>query len=475
MTQQPVSAAPHSSPRRLTHRLFEPIDIASLVYFRVLFGVIMLWEVWRYLSSGWIKRYYIDPQFHFTYHGFDWVQPWPGDGMYYHFYALGILAIFIAAGFLYRLSATLFFLGFTYVFLLEQARYLNHFYLVSLVSFLMIFVPAHHANSVDARLRKSLRSEIVPAWPLWLLRAQMGSVYFFGGVAKLNGDWLRGRPLDDWLGSRNDFPLIGPLFDEHWVVLLFSWGGMLIDLLAVPFLLWRRTRMFAFLVLLGFHLMNAELFNIGIFPWFAIGMTLLYFPPDWPRRVFNWPRSALEESPPATLGSELQPAQRLTVALLGAYMAVQILVPLRHWLYPGNVSWTEEGHNFSWHMKLRDKDPFIQFQITDPKTAETWRPDPRRYLTRWQIRKMGTRPDMILLFAHHLAGQARRDGHEHVEVRVKARASLNGRLPRLMIDPEVDLASQRRTLFARSAWILPLQEEPVTTVSDGSAVSSSGP
>ena len=153
-------------------------------------------------------------------------------------------------------------------------------------------------------------------------------------------------------------------------------------------------------------------------------------------------------------------------------MAVQILAPLRHWLYPGNVSWTEEGHNFSWHMKLRDKDPFIQFQITDPKTSETWRPDPRRYLTRRQIGKMGTRPDMILLFAHHLAEQARKDGHEDVEVRVKARASLNSRMPRLMIDPSVDLAAQTRRLFARSAWILPLQE-PVTTASDGSLGSSS--
>ena len=473
MTQQPLNAAPDSPLRRLTHRLFEPIDIASLVYFRVVFGGIALWEVWRYLSNGWIERYYIIPKFHFTYHGFDWVQPWPGDGMYYHFYALGILAFFIAVGFLYRLSATLFFLGFTYVFLLDQARYLNHFYLLSLVSFLMIFVPAHRANSVDARWRKPLRSETVSAWPLWLLRAQIGIVYFFGGVAKLNWDWLRGRPLDDWLGSRNDFPIIGPLFDEHWMVLLFSWGGMLLDLLAVPFLLWRRTRMFAFLALLGFHLMNAELFSIGIFPWFAIGMTLLYFPPDWPRRVFNWPRSALEQSPPATLGSGLQPAQRLTAALLGAYMAVQILAPLRHWLYPGNVSWTEEGHNFSWHMKLRDKDPFIQFQITDPKTAETWRPDPREHLTSRQIRKMGTRPDMILLFAHHLAEQARKDGHEDVEVRVKARASLNSRLAQLMIDPDVDLAAQTRSLFARSAWILPLQEEPVTTASDGSLGSSS--
>ena len=387
--------------QRVIPRLFSPIDIASLVYFRVIFGAIMLWEVWRYLSYDWIRAYYINPEFHFTYHGFDLVQPWPGDGMYYHFYALGILAIFIGIGFLYRLSATLFFLGFTYVFLLDQANYLNHFYLVSLMSLLMIFVPAHSANSVDVRLRPSLHSETVPAWPLWLLRAQMGVVYFFGGVAKVNRDWLRGRPMDDWLGSRSDFPIIGPLFEELWMVLLFSWGGMLLDLLAVPLFLWRRTRTYTFLVLVWFHWLNDQLFSIGIFPWFAIAATLLYFPPDWPRRIFNWPRSTLAPAPASSGLVRLQTSQRLTAALVGVYLLVQILVPLRHWLYPGNVSWTEEGHNFSWHMKLREKKPFLRFRLTDPVTGENWRPDPREYLTTRQFRKMATRPDMILLFAHH--------------------------------------------------------------------------
>ncbi len=88
---------------------------------------------------------------------------------------------------------------------------------------------------------------------------------------------------------------------------------------------------------------------------------------------------------------------------------------------------------------------------------------------------MGSRPDMILLFAHHLTEQARKDGHEDVEVRVKARVSLNSRPPQLMIDPSVDLVTQIRTVFARSPWILPLQEELVTTASDGSSGSSSSP
>lgn len=88
----------------------------------MLFGAIMLWEVWRYFSHGWIERYFVEPTFHFKYDGFGWVQPWGQTGMRLHFTLLGILAACIALGFCYRIAAPLFFLAFTYVFLLEQSK-----------------------------------------------------------------------------------------------------------------------------------------------------------------------------------------------------------------------------------------------------------------------------------------------------------------------------------------------------------------
>ena len=109
--------------RSLPNRLFAPVDILSLVYFRIAFGAIMLWEVYRYFDHGWIPRYWITPTVHFTYYGFDWVRPWGGSGMYLHWVALAVLAILIILGLGYRVSATLFFLGFTYAFLLEQASW----------------------------------------------------------------------------------------------------------------------------------------------------------------------------------------------------------------------------------------------------------------------------------------------------------------------------------------------------------------
>jgi vitamin K-dependent gamma-carboxylase len=491
-----------TQPRQLViawAHLFAPVDITSLVVFRLFFGAIMLWEVWRYFAYGWIGRYYIEPTFYFSYFGFDWVKPWPGVWMVLHFFLMGALAVCIIVGLWYRAAAALFFLCFTYVALLDQTHYLNHFYLVSLVSFIMIFIPANRAFSIDSLADESLRSNTAPRWTLWWLRAQIGVVYFFGGIAKLNGDWLRGEPMRMWLADRTHFPLMGHLFTEEWMVYAFSYGGLLFDLLFVPLVLWRRTRWLALGVGLVFHLTNARLFNIGIFPWFMLAASLLFLDPSWPR--FGWLRRFVarrrsvppfvDDTQPQTDESKLMAAQgikatpttlwwsfvpdwltpRLTVkgrhdlsmrqhiilVLLGVYMAWQILMPLRHFLYPGNVSWTEQGHRFAWHMKLRDKDGEGRFFATDVTTGTTWEIDPGQYINREQFNEMIANPEMILQFAHHITAERIRAGEGAVEVRAWVEASLNGRASQMLIDPQVNLAAQPRTLLAAD-WIVPLIE-----------------
>ncbi|HEY8153062.1 MAG TPA: HTTM domain-containing protein [Myxococcota bacterium] len=436
--------------------LFAPIDIASLAVFRIGFGLLMAYEIYDCLESGVVKAHYVDPRFHFTWLLFDWVKPWPGVGTYLHFYALIALSLCIAAGLFYRASAALFCLGITYLFLLDQAMYLNHWYLICLLGFLMILLPAHHALSVDAWLRPGLRSEQAPAWALWLLRAQMGVVYFFGGVAKLNADWLQGRPMDQWFPGSIGLPLLEPVLAHPASALLISWGGLLLDLFIVPALLWRRTRPYAFAAALGFHLINSEMFEIGVFPWLAIWCTAAFFDADWPRRVFNWPReSALPPAPAVRWDA----GARATLAFLSAYMAIQLLLPLRHFLYPGNVSWTEEGHRFSWHMKLRYKDAMASFRLTDPETGRNWQVDPSAELTARQVRKMAADPFMLQQYAHHLADLVTQPGRQRFEVRAIAAASLNGHLAEPIVDPTVDLAAVPRTLFGPNDWILPQNNE----------------
>jgi hypothetical protein len=409
--------------------------------------------------------------------------------MHVHFAALAVLAAMVAAGLFYRVAAALYLLGFTYAFLLDQARYLNHYYLVALLAFLLVFLPAGRAFSLDTRRRPELRAESAPAWALWLLRAQMGIVYFYAGVAKLHGDWLRGEPLRTWLDERRFYPVIGPLLTQEWLPWFLSYGGLLLDLLAAPLLLWRRSRAVTFGFVVFFHLTNFLLFSIGIFPWLALAATALFFEPDWPRRAFRWwVRARRREASvtPVTSPRAVEPAaenarrRRWILAALGAYLAVQLAVPLRHLLYPGDVHWTEEGHRFSWRMKLRGKDGWVRFLVRDPRTGESWAIDPgappsrwglrspesarpggneneRGYLTRRQVRKMAGTPDMILQFAHHLAERFREAGRADVEVRARAKVSLNGRVPQLLVDPAVDLAREPRTLLT-ARWILPLAE-----------------
>ena len=276
--------------------LFAPVDLASLVFFRAAFGLILFWEVWRYFDNDWIRAYYIEPTFLFPYPGLGWLRPWPGEAMYVHFLLMGALALCVAVGYRYRLCATLLFLAFTYVFLLDQSRYLNHFYLIALIALAMIFIPAHKSLSFNVAHGRTTRSDNAPRWSLWLLRFLIALPYFFGGVAKLNADWLRGEPMRMWLANRTDFPIFGRLFTEEWLVYGFTYGGLLLDLFAVPLLLWRPTRLYAYLAMVTFHLLNAKLFNIGIFPWFMIVATTIFFAPDWPRLGGElWPRRDANE------------------------------------------------------------------------------------------------------------------------------------------------------------------------------------
>lgn len=435
-------------------RIFRPVDIAPLVLFRIAFGGIMLVEVWRYFRNEWIYWYFIAPDFHFRYFGFEWLPALPDAGYYALFLALGSLAIGILLGWHYRLCMALFFVLFCYIFLFDQAHYLNHFYLICLLSLLLIFVDAHAQFSLDAWRKPAIRRSAVPTWQIWLLRWQLGLVYFYGGIAKINPDWLAGEPMRTWLAERTDFPLIGQWFTEEWMVYLFSYGGLVFDVLFVPGILWQRTRWLTLCTAIGFHLTNSQLFNIGIFPFFMLAALVIFLPPVWSRRLLDRIRPSSQASTlPAAAPASVR---RMALVFFCGYALFQMVFPLRHFLYPGDSNWTEEGHRFAWHMKLRHKQGAARFYLTNPQTGEVWEAQPTDYLIRSQIDEMVGIPDMLLQFAHFLAQEARRNGHEHVEVRVWTLVGLNGRKRQLLIDHTVNLAAQPRSLLP-AAWIVPLQ------------------
>ena len=459
--------------------LSAPVNIAPLVYVRILFGAVMFWEVCRFFHYDWISRYYIKPDFLFKYFGFGWVHPLPGQGMYYLFLLLGLASLFIMVGFWYRRATVFFFFGFTYIFLLDATRYLNHFYLISLVSFLMVFIPANRALSLDVRLNRATWSATAPRWALWMIRFQIGVAYFFGGVAKLSYDWIHGEPIRTWISRKQDFPIVGQFFDQEWMVYFFVIGGIFLDLFIVPLLLWEKTRPWMFTAAVFFHLVNAELFRIGIFPWFMMAMTLVFFPPEVPEKVLNIcglrinpkPENMKvrnrhknlrghDRAPAGTMAAAVQGPAAAAVPLwmlagMGLFVVFQVLMPLRHLLYPGNVNWTEEGHRLSWHMKLRDKEGRLLLKVQSHDTI--WYIAPKVFLRKHQLKVVPGHPDLIIQLAHHVGEQFRENGHPHVRVYALTDVQLNFRKPQLLLDSTVNLLQVRPGL-APAPFIVPLKE-----------------
>jgi len=435
--------------------LFAPLDNATIVLFRLMFGGIMFWEVTRYFRYDWISRYWMDPYFNFSYSPFNF-QPLAGDGMITLWYVLGALSACIFFGLFYRISTTLFFLLFTYTFLLEQARYLNHFYLVCLVSFVMIFIPAHRTFSLDTLIFKKIKRNISAAWHLWLIRFCIGVPYFFGGIAKINPDWLRGYPLHNWLLGSTDFPIIGKYFTEDWMILMMSYSGLILDLAVVPVLLFKRTRIWGFIVICSFHLMNDQLFTIGIFPWFMIGASTLFFAPDWPKKLLSKFSLGLIKFSEIDLNAINKPFKynKTILVALAIFAGTLILTPFRHFLIKGNVHWTEEGHKYAWHMKLRGKYGTTEFLIRNKANGEVIQLNKGGFLKDWQDSKMEGNTIMIWKFAQFIKNEFALMGTD-VQVFVEAKASLNGRVYETIIDPNVDLGSAKRNVFGHNDWILP--------------------
>jgi vitamin K-dependent gamma-carboxylase len=440
----------------LRQRLLRPVDAASLAAFRIGFGALMLVAVLRFFAHGWIAEYFLQPTHFFKYWGFEWVRPWPGPFMYVHFAAMALCALGVLLGYRYRASVLGFGTLFAYAHLIDKTNYLNHYYLVMCLCGLMALLPLHACWSLDARRRAELAQQWLPAWMLWALRAQLAVVYSFGGIAKLKPDWLlTAQPLSIWLGRHTDLPVLGPLFAQPWTAHVMSWAGAAFDLSIVPLLLMRRTRPFAYVAVATFHLLTARLFQLGLFPYIMMFGSLLFLSPSWPRQLLA--RLGLQRrasaAPPevvlSTRASWLWPA-------LSLYFALQFSLPLRHWLYPGNVCWTEQGYRFSWNVMLMEKNGSVDFRVVEPSSGRTFRVSPLDYFTRYQTKMMAPQPDMVLQAAHIVAEDFRARGVVAPVVYADAFASLNGRAMQRLIDPRADLARQADDL-SNKPWILPMK------------------
>lgn len=438
-------------------------NAAPLAVFRMLFGIMMLYSIVRFWYHGWINTLYIEPKFHFSYYGFEWIQPL---GIYTNllFSVAGLSALFVAIGYKYRFAIVVFFLSFTYIELMDKTTYLNHYYFISVLSFVMIFLPANAFFSVDAYTRK-IAFQSVPKWTIDSVKLLLAMVYFYAGLAKINSDWLfRAMPLKIWLPSKYDMPILGThIMQEEWFHFAMSWSGMLYDL-CIPFLLlYRKTRGFAFLLVVVFHVFTRVLFPIGMFPFIMIVSTLIFFDAGLHLKIIAILKRLLKAmgvfKPIEVTSHPMIPKfQRFSVAILTLFFAFQLLLPFRYVVYPGELFWTEEGYRFSWRVMLMEKTGYTTFKIVDKVSGEVFVVNNSDFLTVFQEKEMSTQPDFILEYAHFLGDHFAAQGHKNIQVFAESYVALNGRRSQPFIDKTVDLYQEQES-FKPKTWILPFNDE----------------
>lgn len=423
----------------------------------------MLWSIIRFAANGWIEKLYIEPQFFFSYYGFKWVQPL-GEWTYLIFIICGLSSVFVGLGYKYRISIIVFFLSFTYIELMDKTTYLNHYYFISILSFLMIFLPAHAYYSLDAYKDENLRSQQVPKWSIDSIKFLLFIVYFYAGLAKLNSDWLfEAMPLQIWLPAKYSIPLLGDLLQQTWTHYAFAWAGALYDL-TIPFLLLiKRTRIFAFVLVVIFHVLTRVLFPIGMFPYIMIASALIFFDAGLHNKILAKFSEWLKISKSVFDNGKLYqfPKTWLRKASLGivtVFFILQLLIPFRYLLYPGELFWTEEGYRFSWRVMLMEKAGYAHFKVVNPENGQRFYVDNTKFLTRFQVKQMSSQPDFILEYAHFLEDHYQQQGIQNPAIYVDSYVALNGRQSQRYVDPEIDLTEIRPSLKHRT-WLLPFNDE----------------
>jgi vitamin K-dependent gamma-carboxylase len=429
-------------------KLFQPIDNAPLIIFRIFFGFLLAAETFGAILTGWVKENFITPQFTFNHIGMDWLQPLPGIGMYLYFTTMGILGILVMIGYKYRYTLSAYTLLWTISYWMQKTSYNNHYYMLILVCLIMIFLPANRYASVDTKQNPTLKRLSMPQWCSWVMILQIAIVYLFATLSKFYPDWLDGTFTKNLLANKSPFPYIQHIFDQKWFYLFIAYSGIAFDMFIVPMLLWKRTRTIAFVASLLFHLFNAVTLQIGIFPFFALSFAVFFYPTEKIRKIFfrKKPILDLEKEP-------VYQSKSVLFYFFLPYFIIQIILPIRHWFIKGDVLWTEEGHRLSWRMMLRSRSGFTNFKVIDKKTGQRLQYNQVVTLTEKQFRMVSEKPDAIWQLSQRIKKAYAEQGKE-VSIFVDSFVSINQKPMKQLIDPKTDLAIAEWNYFSHNDWIL---------------------
>lgn len=440
------------APKRFAF-LFQPVNAAGLGVFRILFGVLLLFECWRWWEE--LDVVFLSPRFNIPLDPFGWVTPLPALLMQTEILLMGAASLCLMLGIFVRSTSLLNALLYGHFLFAEKMNFNNHYYLVWLLLILFTCFDSTARFSLENQLLRRLPRK-VPYWQPHLLKLQMLFLYFFGGIAKLNPDWLEGQPMILLLQSAwgKDF-FLSPYAGT--IGLFMSWFGVAFDLIVGFALLHPVGRWLILPFLLGFHLSNKMIFGIGIFPFFCLATFVLYPPGhqiEWALSKLRLWKFCSDIDPDRQSEPAVPKVSVPVVVVLSVYLVIHLLMPFRHFLIEGNYHWTREQYYFAWTMKLDSRSNFMAVEVYDPKTKVAYLADPQADLFQLPIDPIG-----VWDYVNAIESEAIARGLKDPEIYVLYISTLNGRPLQLFLNPDVPINQQPRPAFVHANWVLPLNSQ----------------
>lgn len=414
-----------------------------LAFIRIAIGSWFFIDILSMLVSGYTKEAYVDAKMHFPFYGLEWIPVLPPFFIYLLFTLLAIAAVGIIFGKYMHFALLFFLIGFSYIFMLDIVYTLNKFYLFLLLAFYLLFLPADRDISLRVKNNPGERLDTIPYWVILIFQLQLGIIYFFSGLSKLNYDWIYlAQPLTIFFSYKWPFSMLGT-GDINLLAHFFSIGGLFFDLSIIFLLLNKRTRYFGQLWQTAFHTLNFVILSIGSLSIFMCLLTWLLFPTPYLRRKLK-----LKAISQQVVREDFIKYKHVVITALALCLVLHLIIPFRHYVHGNDVNWTEKGHRFSWRLMTRTKTgSSASFEVIDPTTNKSWKIRWTDYLTPRQYRKLSGETDLIISFAHYLKNEWKAKGYEKVIVKANVRTRLNGSTPAYLISPDLDLTTVSRSFL----------------------------
>jgi uncharacterized membrane protein YphA (DoxX/SURF4 family) len=273
---------------RIDRALEQRGSVRAVAVLRIAIGPITLLHLRPFLRQARAGESYTD---HFWEPFFRWWPELPDRVWFTVLWVGAAAAVLLTVGLFTRAASVTTFAVVAFNLLLSQTHFHHNTVFLAIVLGGVALLPTGRVLSLDAWLRRRrgrpALPDVVPLWPVWLLRSQLSLVYLASGMSKLvDPDWVGGLVLWDRMVRHQH--VLDPTPLPAWAIdvltsrwLYFVLGPLIVGTeLFIGLGLWfARTRLAAIWMAILFHVAIEISAHVQVFSYAAIAALAIWVTP----------------------------------------------------------------------------------------------------------------------------------------------------------------------------------------------------